>query len=114
MAVECRGPVLAVSFGSDRDSDAEATNDAIAEKLFELAGRAEGRTLQLSLGEVPFLSSGMLGKFVALHKRLRAVGGTLALCDLNPAVREQLCRTRLDRILNVTPPESPALLAGPV
>jgi anti-sigma B factor antagonist len=104
MTVEPEGPVLRVCFGSDRDSWDEPTSEAVAEKLFEVARRLAGRTLLLSLAEVPVLRSGLLGKLVALHRRLRAAGGRLALCDLSPQARDLLARTRLDKLFDVRPP----------
>ena len=112
MAVEAQGPALAVSFGFEPGAWDEPTSQAVAEKLFELAGRLDGRTLLLSLAEVTYLSSGLLGKLVALHKRLRAHGGRLVLCDLRPAVRECLSRTRLEKFFDIRAPESLDSLVG--
>jgi anti-anti-sigma factor len=105
MTVEPKGPVLRVCFGSDRDNWDEPTSEAVAEKLVEVARRLAGRTLLLSLAEVPVLSSGLLGKLVALHRNVRAAGGRLSLCDLSPQARGQLARTRLDKLFDVHRPD---------
>jgi anti-anti-sigma factor len=111
MTVAAEGHVLFVGFGFDRDPWHEPTGEAVAEKLFELAGRLGGRTLLLSLAEVPLLTSGLLGKLVALHKRTRATGGRLALCDLSAGVHDQLARTHLDRLFDVRSSDPAHVLA---
>jgi anti-sigma B factor antagonist len=60
----------------------------LADDLFELALESGLPTLYLDFGEVQFLSSVALGKLFALDRRLRAVGGRLVPCRLNPVLQE--------------------------
>ena len=47
-----------------------------------------------------------LGKFVALHKRVRAGGGRLALVNVVDTVYEVFAVTRLNQVLDVRPAAS--------
>jgi anti-anti-sigma factor len=78
----------------------------MVEELSQLAERAAGGTLVFSLAGVTFLDSSALGKLVGLHKRLKAQGGGLILCDLKPQVYESFIQTRLDKFLDIRPEES--------
>jgi anti-anti-sigma regulatory factor len=79
------------------------TEEAVeaAARLVEGAGR---RDAVLDLGCVGRPTAGGLGRLVALHTRLRAAGGGLALCNVGPPVYEALAATRLTEVLAVGPP----------
>src|SRR5579884_171326 len=83
------------------DNVDEETIPFIREQLLDLADRPGPTRLLLDLGGVRFLSSSGLGLLVGLHKRLRAGGGSLAVCGVNPDVREVFEVTRLDQVLDL-------------
>jgi anti-sigma B factor antagonist len=79
----------------------EANVQTSAEELFGLVDGQPRPRLGLDLGDVHYLTSTALGKFVALHKRLRAAGGQLVLANPTDLVREIFEVSRLDQILDI-------------
>ncbi|HEY7311110.1 MAG TPA: STAS domain-containing protein [Gemmataceae bacterium] len=67
-------------------------------RLIEEAGRCR---FALDLGNVVYLFSDVLGMFIALHKRLQAVGGQLTLFNVREELFEIFHLTQLDRILEI-------------
>src|SRR5262249_55923832 len=57
----------------------------------------------LDLANVSFLFSDVRGALVSFHKKVRAAGGRLVLCNPRPEVAEVLAVTGLDRVLDVRP-----------
>lgn len=74
-------------------------------RLIEEAGRCR---LALDLGNVVYLFSDVLGTFIALHKKLHAVGGRLILFNVREELFEIFHLTQLDRILEIHT-DAPAL-----
>jgi anti-sigma B factor antagonist len=74
---------------------------AVGGELFSLADRLAHGRLTLDLSEVRYLTSTALGMLVALHKRLRARRGHLALVNVTDIVFEVFAVTRLDQILDI-------------
>jgi anti-anti-sigma regulatory factor len=69
-----------------------------------LDGTATGRPrppLVLDLSGVPAPTAGGLGQLVALHNRLRAMGGRLVLLNVRPLAYEAFKVTRLTDLLDV-------------
>src|SRR5262249_18722380 len=81
------GDVVLVSF-TDRELLDEWKIQKLGDALLSLAARVERRQLVVSLGGVERLSTMMLGKLMALHKRLKERGGRLALCRIDPRIDE--------------------------
>jgi anti-anti-sigma factor len=77
----------------------------VEEQLVRLAAERDPPRLWLDLAGLEHLSSLSLGKFLALHKRLRALGGQLRLINVGPRVSRLLERTRLSKVLDVRPPD---------
>jgi anti-sigma B factor antagonist len=75
--------------------------EAIGDELFDLVDGHGHRELHLDFGNVESLTSLGLGKLIALHKKLRAVGGRLSLRNVRPAVYEVFDVTRLTRLFDV-------------
>lgn len=86
-----------------------ALTDAHVEAIgrHPLAGGRDQVALTLDLGAVSALSSGALGKLLALNRAVRAAGGRLALVNPTPTVRRVFKLTRLDTVLDVR--DAPAL-----
>jgi anti-anti-sigma regulatory factor len=55
----------------------------------------------VSLAGVEDIGSGMLGKFITLHKRVEDLGGRLGLCCINSHLLKALDAARLTRHLRV-------------
>jgi anti-anti-sigma factor len=66
--------------------------------LLEECGRCR---LAFDLGNVVYLFSDVLGLFIALHKKLQAVGGRLILFNVREELFEIFHLTQLDRILEI-------------
>jgi anti-anti-sigma factor len=84
----------------------QALNDPTAEAAgARLLGLADGpcRQLRLDLGELPYLSSEWLNRFVALHNKVRSRGGHLAVVNVPARVYEVFRLTGLDTVLDVRP-----------
>jgi anti-sigma B factor antagonist len=62
--------------------------EAITAQLFGLVEEAGCRQFVLNLGNVESVSTAMVGKLVALHRRLEAAQGRLVLCRLGPFIME--------------------------
>lgn len=67
-------------------------------RLIEESGRCR---LALDLGNVAYLFSDVLGTFIALHKKLHAVGGQLTLFNVREELFDIFHFTQLDRILDI-------------
>jgi anti-anti-sigma factor len=103
--VHFRGPTLAL-----HEEDAQE----VANELLRLADAMNGGTLVVSLAGVTFLTSTMLGKLMALHKKLHGSGAKLVLCELRPEVQELFTIAGLHRVLDIRPDDcGRAGLPGP-
>src|SRR4051812_41831819 len=67
----------------------------------ERPARPSGPTLVLDLGAVAAPTAGGLGQLVGLHRRLRAGGGRLVLCNVGARAYEVFEVTRLTELLDV-------------
>jgi len=110
LEVEDIGDVTVVNFVDRRILD-EQNIQIIGEQLFSLVDEVGRRKILLNFGNVEFLSSAALGKLIALHKKLQAVGGRLILCNIDPEIYEVFEITRLDRFFNIQKEEQTALQA---
>jgi anti-sigma B factor antagonist len=83
----------------------DSVDDALS-ALIEDDGR---RRLVVDFGDVRRVSSSLLGRLVALHRRLLALEGHLALCNLVPEVRRVFDLCQLPRLLHLCPDQPSAL-----
>jgi anti-anti-sigma factor len=81
---------------------------AVADHLDQLAGAGQGK-LVFNCANVLCLTSLLIGRLTELCKRFNAAGGSLALCDLQPDVREILELVGLTKFLRIYPTEQEAL-----
>ncbi len=110
LEVEDIGDVTVVNFVDRRILD-EQNIQILGEQLFSLVDEVGRRKILLNFGNVEFLSSAALGKLIALHKKLQAVGGRLILCNIDPEIYEVFEITRLDKFFNIQKEEQAALQA---
>ncbi len=59
--------------------------------------------IHLDLSGVDYLTSTMLGEFVAVHRRLQSSDGQLALCNARPPIAQILEVTKMERIMAIIP-----------
>jgi anti-anti-sigma factor len=82
----------------------EVNAEDLGKELFRLVEGVARPRLRLDLARVRFLTSTVLGKLVALHKRVRAAGGELVLLNAAGGVYEVFEVTRLHQVLDVRRP----------
>jgi anti-sigma B factor antagonist len=108
LQTEMIGDVLVVNF-VDRKILDEQNIQIIGEQLFGLVD--QNQKILLNFGNVEYLSSAALGKLIALNKKVKAAGGRLILCSIDPNIYEVFELTRLDQILKIESDEQKALQA---
>jgi anti-sigma B factor antagonist len=79
--------------------------------LFLMIETEGWKKLVLDFSLVDFLSSAVLGKLIALRKKMTARDGMLKLCCLCPAALEVFAVTKLDGLFGIEKTEAEALAA---
>jgi len=102
--------VICVLFRENSILD-EANIRAIGEDLMELTEIHSEIKLLLNFDGVNYLSSGMLGKLIALHKKVKSDKGKLRLCSIKPQIFDVFSVTKLDRVLDIHPDKESAMSA---
>src|SRR6266478_8561678 len=110
LEVEDIGDVTVVNF-VDRKILDEQNIQIIGEQLFGLVDEVGRRKLLLNFGNVEFLSSAALGKFITLQKKLQAASGRLILCGIDPEIYEVFEITHLDKFFTIMKDEQAGLQA---
>ena len=108
LRVEQVNGVTVVRFTSSRVLG-EGPCQATGKQLFGLVDDEGRRKLVLDFTGVERLDSAMVAKLVWLDKRVKSVGGRLALCHLGPALSEVFQTLRLHLLLNIYGDEQEAL-----
>ncbi len=104
------GDVTVVTFLQPRLLDAININEVGAE-LMDLVEKQKCSKIVLDFSNVEYLSSGVLGKLIALYKRARENQGTVALCGICDSILDIFKITRLDTILHIFGNEYEAVAA---
>jgi anti-sigma B factor antagonist len=110
LEIEDVGDVTVVNFVDKKILD-EQNIQIIGEQLFDLVDNQGKRKLLLNFGNVEFLSSAALGKFITLNKKVQASGGKLTMCKIAKEILEVFEITKLDKIFKIYPDEQAALQA---
>jgi anti-anti-sigma factor len=76
-------------------------NPESLDRLFASMEMRWGARLVLDLGDLQYLSSGVLARLINLQRRLRAVGGTVRLQSVHPDLRAVFRATRLDLVFQM-------------
>ncbi len=92
-----------------------ATIEAVGERLLDLVRNQGCRRLVLDFSRAESLTSGMLGKFVALHSAIDAAGGRLVFCGVGPFLQQIFAICNIPQSIPIHPDEASAIaaLAGP-
>jgi anti-sigma B factor antagonist len=109
LEVEDIGDVSVVSFVDKKILD-EQNVQIIGQMLFALVDVEKRRKIVLNFGNVEYLSSAAHGKFIALQRKMEAVRGALALCNLDPAIFATFEITKLDKLYRFCRDEQEALV----
>lgn len=110
LEVEDIGDVTVVNFTDKKILD-EQNIQIIGEQLFSLVDELNRKKLVLNFSNVEYLSSAALGKFITLNKKVKAAGGSLILCAIDPQIHEVFVITKLNKLFNIQKDEQTALQA---
>lgn len=108
LEVENIGDVTVVNF-VDRKILDEQNIQVIGEQLISLVEDEGHKKILLNFSNVEYLSSAALGKFIALNKKVKGVGGALVLCNIDPQIYEVFEITKLDKVFKIKKEEQEAL-----
>ena len=81
----------------------------VRQELFQLVDEPGKGRLLLDFGEVTHFGSAFIAVLLELNRKIKAAGGRLALCWLNPHLRQVFQVTKLDQTLNIYDDEDSAL-----
>lgn len=94
-------------------TDVRLSEDGLVEKvaadLNSLVQKTENSQVLLSLRDVSFVNSSMIGELVQLNKRCRQESIDFRLCDLNPNLIEVFSLMQLPKIMTIHPDEKSAM-----
>lgn len=95
------GEVVVGEFSVPRLSD-DQNVEQLGQDLFALVDQFDKRKVILSLANVEYLTSSVLGKLITLHRKMHRHKGRLVLCDLQPEVNEVMRVSRLHDYFRVS------------
>ena len=104
------GDVTVVCFRDQKILD-DLNIQELGRELSQLVEAENRKRLLLNFDAVEFLSSSALGKLITLDKKVKAVNGTLKLCNIQPEIYEVFVITKLNRVFDIKDSESEALAA---
>jgi anti-sigma B factor antagonist len=81
----------------------------VTAELIHVADDLKPPRLVVDMSAVTGLGSRMIGQLAHLHKQVRAAGGRLALCQLQPDVFEVIQICNLTTLFSVYPSEDEAV-----
>jgi anti-sigma B factor antagonist len=87
----------------------ESNIHQLGEELFRLASEKPEIKMLLNFEKVDYLSSAVLGKLVALHKKMVKAKGGLKFCCIRDSILEVFKVTKLDKIFDIHPNEIQAI-----
>lgn len=95
------GDVTIINFTKTRLLN-ETNISKIYEGIMELVEKNFRTKLIISFLNVDYLSSAVLGKLMALHKKVASMKGKLVLCEIKPELMEVFSITKLDKVFTIT------------
>ena len=106
--VERNADALVVHF-LDQKIHAEVAIASLGKELYAVVDRPDCLKLVLNFSEVEFLSSVMLGKIIAVKKKIAEKHGVLMLCAMSDNIRLIFKLTCLDHILDIRETQADAI-----
>ncbi len=107
---ENRAEVGIVRFTTSQVLD-ELNVQQLGQELNDLVEKSYMVKMVINFERIKFLSSAVLGKLIALHKRLQKEKGRLAFCCINKDVMQVFKITRLDKLIPIYDNEDRAVAA---
>ena len=77
--------------------------EQLGQELLRLVDQLGYRRVVISLKQVAWVTSSILGKLIHLHRHLQRNQGDLALCEIEPNVSEILATSRLNSYFHIYP-----------
>lgn len=108
LEVETIGDVAVARFTRRRILQEESVQ-AAGEQLLGLTEDTGCRKVVLNFSKVQGMTTSLLGKLVATHRKLEKVGGRLVLCEVGPSLEEIFTLCGLPRLVPVYAQEQEAL-----
>jgi anti-sigma B factor antagonist len=87
----------------------EENIEELGHEVFALVDQFGFRKVALSMGNVEYITSSVVGKIITMHRKLHRLDGQLIICDLTPGVREILSASRLLSYFSVAETTAEAL-----
>lgn len=100
--------VTVVNFAASSILDT-AQIESIAAELYKLVDQMDRRKLLLDFSKVQFLASSAVGVLIQLHKKSRAIGGTLVICSMRKELMKVFEIMKLTSMFKFVANESEAL-----
>ena len=99
--VERIGDTVIISFTNRKLLD-EENIIRIGEQIFKLINEEGWRKILFDWGNVEYVSSTALGKFITLEKTMQGNGGKMVICQVDPQIFEVFKITRLNKFFTFT------------
>ena len=100
LIVESHGKAKVVFFRESSILD-ESNIKALGEELFELADKYPKQIIVLSFNNVDYLSSAVLGKLMALNKKVKTNKGDLKMCDIKDSIMEVFKVSKIYKVFDI-------------
>ena len=100
--------LVVVTFSVSHINDEENIEE-LGHEVFALVDQFGFRKVALSMANVEYITSSVVGKIITLHRKLHRLDGQLVVCDLTPGVHEILSASRLLTYFSVAETTADAL-----
>lgn len=110
LRVTKQNDVAVVSFVTSRILD-QSNVQQLGEEFDELVDEHHLKKVVVNFENVSYMSSAVMGKLVALLKKVQAAGGQLMLCNIEDSIYEIFEIMRFDRMFSIADNEDEAVLA---
>ena len=79
----------------------ETNVEELGRNLFDISDKGLKMKMLINFEKIEYLSSAVLGKLVALHKKMKKEKATLKLCCMRPNIFEIFKITKLDKLFEI-------------
>ncbi len=87
----------------------ETNVEELGRNLFDISDKGTKMKMLINFEKIEYLSSAVLGKLVALHKKMKKDKATLKLCCMRPNIHEIFKITKLDKLFEIYPDQAKAV-----